>query len=290
MHAGGVGRQKILSIVHIQILGAIMEKKLKEIFDLMYKRLTEIAIGNGFFKRIDRAKNIDFKEIRKRGDDLLFERLIKTIFSGGFNSTIVSEKWSNIRKVFDDFDIIKIADYDEEKINQIISTPSIIKNERKIGATVSNAKKITEIQAKYGSFANYLESFANPLLLANDLTEEFEFIGRETVWDFLKSVGFEAIKPDVHVRRILFRLGLTSSWESSPKTTKEVFEIAGKISKAIGERLGVVDAIIWSYGADRRKEIEKPICGLSPLCDECYVTRYCKYYLNACISKEEERN
>lgn len=253
---------------------------MKEIFDLIYKKLTELSIGNGFFEWINEARTINFKEIKKEGDNSLFEILVKTIFVGGFRSNIVDEKWPNIKRVFDDFDVNKIANYSEQKINQTINNPNIIKNVRKIRATVSNAKKVIKIQKKHGSFANYIESFENPLLLADDLTEKFDFLGRETVWDFLKSIGFEAIKPDIHVRRILFRLGLISSWESGSKTTKEVFEVARKISEQTGERLGVIDSVIWFYGADRPKEIKKPICGLNPLCNECPLTKYCKYYQN----------
>ncbi len=251
---------------------------MKEIFHLIYKRLTELAVGDGFLKWVNELRDVTFDKTKKQGDKFLFEKLILIIFSGGFRARVVDAKWPNIKKAFDGFDVHKIANYDEEKINQLINTPNIIKNIPKIKATVNNAQKVIEIQKKHGSFANYIESFENPLVLANNLIEKFDFLGRETVWDYLKAIGFEAIKPDIHVRRILFRLGLISDWKSNPKITKEVFEIARKISESMGERLGVIDAIIWFYGADRPKEIKKPICGRKPLCNECYITKFCKYY------------
>jgi len=253
-------------------------KVLKEIFDLMYKKLSELSIGNGFSEWINRFRNITFDKIKSKGDDFLFEELILIIFSGGFRAKVVDAKWPNIKKAFDDFNIRRIANYNGGKIDQIANMPDIIKNTRKIKATADNAKKITEIQRSYGSFANYIESFKDPLLLAGEMAEKFDYLGRETVWDYLKGIGFEAIKPDVHVRRILFRLGLITSKESSPEITKEVFEIAEKMSELAGERLGVIDAVIWFYGADRPKEIKKPICGKNPLCSECYLTEFCKYY------------
>ncbi len=139
-------------------------------------------------------------------------------------------------------------------------------------------KKLLKSKKKYGSLADYIDSFKDQLILANDLVKKFDFLGRETVWDFLKSIGFEAIKPDIHVRRILFRLGLISDWKSASKISEEVFQIAKKISKVTNERMGVIDAVIWFYGADRPKEIKKPICGQKPLCNECYLTKFCKYY------------
>ena len=254
------------------------EKRLKKFFALMYKKLSELAIGDGFFRWMRKRRNITFKKVRDKGDNYLFEKLILTIFSGGFRSRIVDAKWPSIKKAFDNFNIQKIADYDEEKITRLTANSNIIRHPTKIKATVNNAKKVIEILRQYGSFANYLNSYRSLLILAQDLVEEFDFLGRETVWDFLKDIGFEAIKPDVHVRRILFRLGLISSEESSPETTKEVFEVAKKMSEATGGPLGVIDSVLWFYGADRPREIRKPICGAEPVCSECYLTEYCRYF------------
>lgn len=257
-----------------------MQKEiLKEIFDLMYKKLTELAIGEGFFKWIDRRRNFTFDKIKNKGDDYLFEALILVIFSGGFRARIVDAKWPFIKEAFADFNIQKVADYDKKKIAQLLNNSNIIRHSGKIRATVKNAKEVITLQRQYGSFANYLESFRDSLVsLAKDLNERFGYLGPETVWDFLKDIGFDAIKPDLHVRRIFWRLGLINSEEPSYRTTKEVFEVAKKMSEATGERLGVIDAVIWFYGADRPKEIKKVICGRNPLCNECYLTKFCKYY------------
>ncbi|MCD6513820.1 MAG: hypothetical protein J7L07_02745 [Candidatus Odinarchaeota archaeon] len=88
-------------------------------------------------------------------------------------------------------------------------------------AVINNAKKYVEIKQKYGSFTNYIESFKNPLDLAKNLIKNFQFIGPTNVWDYLKSIGIDAIKPDIHVRRILHRLGLINSDKPSPKTDQK---------------------------------------------------------------------
>ena len=257
------------------------ERDLKEIFELMHEKLTNLAVGDGFSRWINEAREFTFDDAKKQGDNFLFEQLTLVTFYGGFKAKTVDEKWPNIKKAFDDFDICKIAGYDEDRVNQIVHhTPGIISHEGKIRATAHNAKKVVEIQRKYGSFADYIESFEDQSIQANELIKKFRFLGRETVWDYLKSIGFDAIKPDVHVRRILFRLGLISGSESSSKIIKEVFKIADRMSKSTGERLGVIDATIWFYGADRPKEIKKPICGTEPLCDDCYLTMFCKHYQN----------
>lgn len=251
---------------------------LKEIFDLMYKKLSELAIGDGFSERMEDREKITFNKVRGKGDDYLFEKLALTIFSGGFKAQIVDAKWPFIKKAFDDFDIQKVAGYSQEKVAQLLNNPNIIRHSRKVKAIVTNARKIIAFQEKHGSFANYLESIENPLVLVQDPKKKLDFLGRETVWDFLKEIGYEAIKPDVHVRRILFRLGLISSEKSSPRMTEEVFEVAREISKATNKRLGVIDGLLWFYGANKPQEIRKAICGKRPLCSECYLTKYCKHF------------
>jgi DNA-3-methyladenine glycosylase I len=256
----------------------IARKMLRQIFDLMYKKLCELAIDNGFHEWINQERRMSFQETKKKGDSFLFENLAKTIFVGGFRSKIVDEKWPYIKNAFDDFDFNAIANYSDGRIEQIVNATGVIKNKRKILAIVVNAKEVAKMQTEYGSLADYIGSFPNSLSLAENLIERFAFLGNETVWDYLKSIGFEAIKPDIHVRRILFRLGLISDWKSSSETSRQVFEVANKISKETGERLNVIDAIIWFYGADRPKEIRKPICGTNPICHECYLTEYCKHF------------
>ncbi|MCD6513821.1 MAG: DNA-3-methyladenine glycosylase I [Candidatus Odinarchaeota archaeon] len=50
------------------------------------------------------------------------------MFVSGFKSKIFDKKWPAIKKAFDNFNVTKISNYDEEKINEIINTPNIIKN------------------------------------------------------------------------------------------------------------------------------------------------------------------
>lgn len=232
------------------------EEKLKEIFNLMYKKLTELAVDDKFKSWIESLRINDFEKNKVESDNFFFEKLVSTIFVSGFKSIIFDKKWPSIKKAFNNFNVAKISQYDEEKINKIINTPNIIKNKAKIKAIINNAKKYVEIKQKYGSFTNYIESFKNPLELAKNLTKNFHYIGPTNVWDYLKLIGIDAIKPDVHVRRILYRLGLINNHKPNPETIKQVFKTAQKISKATGEKLSVIDAVIWFYGAER-PEIKK---------------------------------
>ena len=91
----------------------------------------------------------------------------------------------------------------------------------------------------------------------------------------MKDVGFDFIKPDVHVLRVFFRLGLIKSETSF----NEAISIAEEFKKATNERLSVIDSVFWMYGGGGDNHLQKAICTKSnPLCEECTVTKYCLYY------------
>lgn len=87
-----------------------------------------------------------------------FETLIRTVFSGIRNG-IIEARWTAISDAFSNFDFHKVAEYDENKLQELMENDRIIRHEEKIKATISNAKKMVEIVERYGSFSNYLSSF-----------------------------------------------------------------------------------------------------------------------------------
>ena len=94
-------------------------------------------------------------------DAYLFEMLILEGFQAGLSWECVLNKRENFRRAFDSFDREKIALYSEEKILSLKEDKGIIRNERKIRATVKNAQIFTDILKEQGSFYNYLRLFWN---------------------------------------------------------------------------------------------------------------------------------
>jgi len=96
-----------------------------------------------------------------KDDDTLFEFLILETFQAGLSWITVLRKRENFREAFDHFDYKKIAGYDQDKIDELLQNPGIIRNKLKVNATVSNAKAFMEIQKEFGSFSNYIWRFVN---------------------------------------------------------------------------------------------------------------------------------
>lgn len=91
-------------------------------------------------------------------DQELFEFLILETFQAGLSWITILRKRENFRKAFDNFDYRKIGAYSEEKIQELMSDPGIIRNGLKIRASVANAQAFQKVQEEFGSFFKiYLE-------------------------------------------------------------------------------------------------------------------------------------
>jgi len=94
-------------------------------------------------------------------DDGIFEFLILETFQAGLSWITILRKRENFRNAFDNFDYKKISNYGEEKIEELLQDPGIIRNKLKVRATVSNARAFMVIQEEFGSFSSYIWSFVD---------------------------------------------------------------------------------------------------------------------------------
>lgn len=97
-----------------------------------------------------------------------FEFLVLESAQAGLNWLTILRKRENYRKAYDGFDAFKVSMYDENKIDELMQNPGIIRNRRKIEASINNAKHFIEIQKEFGSFDNYIWSFVGNKPVVND--------------------------------------------------------------------------------------------------------------------------
>jgi DNA-3-methyladenine glycosylase I len=100
-------------------------------------------------------------------DQKLFEFLILDCFQAGLSWAIILKKREAFREVFDGFDLQKVAAFGEERIEQALQNPAIVRNRQKINAAVQNARAVLRIQQEFGSFDRYLWQFTDGLTLLN---------------------------------------------------------------------------------------------------------------------------
>jgi DNA-3-methyladenine glycosylase I len=137
-------------------------------------------------------------------DHELFEMLVLESFQAGLSWITILKKRENFRKAFDDFDVEKVASYDENKIEELRQDKGIIRHKGKIASAVNNAGIFIEIQKEFGSFDNYIWGFTNgEIIKAEFLTESelskiiskdlkkrgMKFVGPTIIYSYLESIG-----------------------------------------------------------------------------------------------------
>ena len=131
-------------------------------------------------------------------------KLILELFQAGLSWITILKKRENFKKAFDDFDIEKIMNYDLEKIEELMENEGIIRNRRKIDATVNNAEIFKNMQKEYGSFSNYIWGFTDGRIIKaeykteSDLSKRIskdlkkhgmKFVGPTIIYSYLESIG-----------------------------------------------------------------------------------------------------
>ena len=122
----------------------------------------------------------------------LFERLTLEVFQAGLTWRLVLQRRPALRLAFADFDPAQVAAFDAAVVETLLADRSIIRNRRKIEATIRNAATIRDMRQEAGGFDGWLRrnhprSEADWLRL---FKATFRFMGPEIVREFLLSLGF----------------------------------------------------------------------------------------------------
>ncbi len=133
-----------------------------------------------------------WKVTRPKDDAEYFERMTKTVFTAGLDWKVVEKKWSDFRRGFTGFTPAKVAKFSEKNVKALMSDEGIVRNEKKIRATIQNAGQFLKLDKEFGSFPAYLESFGkDEERLLTDLQDKFQHVGTSTARTFLWSVGYK---------------------------------------------------------------------------------------------------
>ena len=137
-------------------------------------------------------------------DKELFEMLVLESFQAGLSWITILKKRENFRKAFDDFDVVKVANYDDDKVEELRSNEGIIRHKGKITSAINNAQVFIEIQKEFGSFDEYIWGFTDGnIIKAEFLTESelsksiskdlkkrgMKFVGPTIIYSYLESIG-----------------------------------------------------------------------------------------------------
>jgi len=116
--------------------------------------------------------------------------MTRALFSAGLNWKMIENKWPSFKRAFSGFEIEKVAGLGEKKIGTLLADTGIVRNEKKIRATVHNAGQFLEIKKEFGGFAKYLKSISGEEELQDDLQHRFHLLGPSSSRIFLCLSGY----------------------------------------------------------------------------------------------------
>lgn len=142
-------------------------------------------------------------------DQYLYEMLVLELFQSGLSWSTILHKRVNFKQAFKDWNVVEVAQMNDQQIDLLMQDKGIIRNKLKINAAVKNARAFIAVQKKFGSFAKYLQQFVptpivhsletiDELPAANDLSEKlakqmkkdgFFFVGPVIIYSYLQGVG-----------------------------------------------------------------------------------------------------
>lgn len=126
-----------------------------------------------------------------------FEFLVLESAQAGLNWITVLRKRENYMDAYNNFDPMKVSEYDDKKIEELIKNPGIIRNRRKIEASISNAKSFLKIQKEFGSFDKFIWRFVNNKQIINSWKNISEIPQRialsDEISEVLKRKGFRFV-------------------------------------------------------------------------------------------------
>ena len=143
-------------------------------------------------------------------DVTLFEFLILETFQAGLSWITILKKRENFRRAFDNFDYKIIANYKEDKFDELLQDSGIIRNKLKIKSAISNAKLFMGIQQEFGSFSKYIWAFVDGKPIKNTFHKReevptttvlsdiiskalknrgFKFVGSTVIYAYMQAIG-----------------------------------------------------------------------------------------------------
>ena len=128
-----------------------------------------------------------------------FEFIVLESAQAGLSWLTILKRRNGYRRCFADFDPETVARFDESVIARLMQDSSIIRNEKKIRATVGNARAFLAIQDEFGSFDEYIWRFVDGAPIVNTF-QSISDVPAETplsraISKDLKARGFSFVGP-----------------------------------------------------------------------------------------------
>ena len=143
-------------------------------------------------------------------DQILFEFITLEGAQAGLSWITILKKREGYRKAFANFEVEKVAQFSDKKLEKLLLNPDIVRNRLKVFSVRKNAKAFIKIQKEFGSFTDYIWGFIDgePIqnnwntiseipttsrasdIISKDLKKRgFSFVGSTIIYAYMQATG-----------------------------------------------------------------------------------------------------
>ncbi len=202
----------------------------------LYNTCLQKVIGLGWDEDIEWSRKVTISDLNKVE---FFEQYAFCVFVAFFRWSVIDKKWPDLTVVFKGWDYEEICQHKQEVERE---ARKVFGNERKVKSVL----RCAEILSNRG-WDNFRAS-----LTSRDLSHQLELldtlpgIGQAAKYQLAGAIGIDVAKPDRWLLRLASKYGYSATEEG-------VQEFARRIAELVGERVKVVDYVLWrcSEGSSR---------------------------------------
>jgi len=142
-----------------------------------------------------------FWGVPQHNDNKLFEMLVLEGAQAGLSWLTILRKQKNYTEAFDSFDPLKVSNYDQKKIEELMQDKGIVRNRRKISSAIKNARVFIKIQEEFESFDKYIWAYVDYCQIDGKIKNEKDLVSKSKlsrkISQDLKKRGMNFVGPTI---------------------------------------------------------------------------------------------
>ena len=217
---------------------------------ISFERLYEAALRHrgGDFEQLESLLTTaaDPKALAAIPDARWLSAASKAVFSAGFNWSVVAKKWPAHEEAFANFDPNVLVGWPDDRLDELVSDPSIIRHGAKIRSVFENARFFHDLSREHGSVGAYMA--ASPpdkyVDLLATLKKRGSRLGGTSGQYFLRSMGVPSLILTRDVVRALIQEGVVDKEPTSKLALAKVQDAANQLMAQSGRDLTTVSRVL----------------------------------------------
>ncbi len=163
--------------------------------------------------------------LRAIGDDRYLSAMARCVFRAGFSWKVIAKKWPDFETVFSGFVPLALANYSNDRIDDLMQDTRIVRHRTKIQSVRDNALYICDIQQSHGSFAAYIADWPEESIvdLWLELKKRGSRLGGNTGPGFLRLIGKDTFMLSADVSAVLLNHKLIDGL--SPNSKRDLLKV-----------------------------------------------------------------